>query len=141
MSASAAAAAAAAAAHRAAEGGLLAGADGGEDRELAPHVRSAAVRTRRLLAVADELLEVRLALHADVFVDRHGEESSRWRASASAPGACAAFARGIAALAAGAAADAIRELEDCSGAQFAPGVVGPLVELLSEPIRALALAA
>ena len=42
-----------------------------EDGELLAHVLGAAVRTVRLLAVPDELLEVRLALHADVFVDRH----------------------------------------------------------------------
>src|SRR5919206_1841811 len=54
------------------EGGLLGGAAvHREDGELPPHVRGAAVRAVRLLAVADELLEVRLALHADVFVERH----------------------------------------------------------------------
>jgi diguanylate cyclase (GGDEF)-like protein/putative nucleotidyltransferase with HDIG domain len=35
-------------------------------------------------------------------------------------------------------ADAIRELERCSGTQFEPDVVGPLIELLSAPVRAAA---
>src|SRR5439155_4462181 len=65
------AAAATAAAHRASEGRLLARPDRREDGELAPHVDGAAVGAGRLLAVSDELLEVRLALHADVLVDRH----------------------------------------------------------------------
>jgi hypothetical protein len=44
---------------------------GGEDRELLADVGGAAFRTVGLLAVSDELFEVRLARHADVFVDRH----------------------------------------------------------------------
>src|SRR5437879_4070549 len=51
--------------------GLLGGAVGRKDRELLAHVCAGAFRTVRLLAVSDELLEVRLALHADVLVDRH----------------------------------------------------------------------
>src|SRR5690242_1547621 len=53
------------------EAGLLGGAVRREDGELLAHIRGGAVRTVRLLAVPDELLEVRLALHTDVFVDRH----------------------------------------------------------------------
>src|SRR5215211_7166566 len=56
---------------RGSEGRLVGGAVHREDRELLAHVRGGAVGAVRLLAVADELLEVRLALHADVFVDRH----------------------------------------------------------------------
>src|SRR4051794_40002100 len=52
-------------------GRLIGGAVPGEDRELLAHVRRRAVRAVRLLAASDELLEVRLALHADVLVDRH----------------------------------------------------------------------
>ena len=43
----------------------------GERRELPRHVGCGAVRAGDLLLAADELFEVRLALHADVFVDRH----------------------------------------------------------------------
>ena len=44
-----------------------------ECRELLQHLAGAALGTRhRLLAVTDELLEVRLAFHARVLVDRHG---------------------------------------------------------------------
>src|SRR5438094_5235355 len=68
---SAAATRTAAATTRRAVAGLLGGAVRCEDGELLAHVLGAAVRTVRLLAVPDELLEVRLALHADVFVDRH----------------------------------------------------------------------
>src|SRR5439155_23662557 len=64
-----AAAATATAAGRAAERRLLARADCREDRELAPDVRAAAIGAGRLLAIPDELLEMRLALHADVLVD------------------------------------------------------------------------
>src|SRR5215211_1327905 len=42
-----------------------------ENRELLPHFGVSALRAVGLLAVPDELLEVRLALHADVLVDRH----------------------------------------------------------------------
>jgi RimJ/RimL family protein N-acetyltransferase len=42
-----------------------------EHGELLAHVRGAAVRAGRLLVAPDELLEVRLALHAHVLVDRH----------------------------------------------------------------------
>jgi diguanylate cyclase (GGDEF)-like protein len=38
-------------------------------------------------------------------------------------------------------ADAIRELERCTGTQFEPDVVVPLIELLSEPVRAAGVAA
>ena len=43
----------------------------GEHGELPAHVRGAAVRATGLLPAPDELLEMRLALHADVLVDRH----------------------------------------------------------------------
>src|SRR4051812_25162461 len=43
----------------------------GEDRELLLDVGRAAVGARGGLVTADELLEVRLAAHADVLVDRH----------------------------------------------------------------------
>ena len=56
---------------RAAEAGLLAGAVSREHRELPLRLLRPAVGARRSLVVADELLEVRLAAHADVFVDRH----------------------------------------------------------------------
>src|SRR3954468_20269722 len=42
-----------------------------EDGELLLHLRARAVRAGGRLAVPDELLEMRLALHADVLVDRH----------------------------------------------------------------------
>jgi hypothetical protein len=42
-----------------------------EDRELLANVGGAAIGAVGLLAVSDELLEMRLALHADVLVDRH----------------------------------------------------------------------
>src|SRR5436309_7669071 len=54
-----------------AEAWLRGGAVSGEHGELLPHVRGAAVGARRLLVAPDELLEVRLALHAHVLVDRH----------------------------------------------------------------------
>ena len=44
----------------------------GEHRELFANVGGAALRAVGALAVSDELLEVGLALHADVLVDRHG---------------------------------------------------------------------
>src|SRR5207248_4705141 len=69
----AAAGASAAPACPAAEARLLPRAVDGEGGELARHVGRRAVGTRDLLVAADELLEVRLALHADVFVDRHGD--------------------------------------------------------------------
>src|SRR5689334_7809063 len=43
-----------------------------ERGELAGDLCRAAVGARRLLVAPDELLEVGLALHADVLVDRHG---------------------------------------------------------------------
>src|SRR5215831_15552743 len=43
-----------------------------EDRELPLHLRGPALGAVRLLAVPHELLEVLLARHADVLVDRHG---------------------------------------------------------------------
>ena len=42
-----------------------------EHGELLAHVRGLAVGAIHCLAVPDELLEVRLALHAHVLVDRH----------------------------------------------------------------------
>src|SRR5262249_38828774 len=62
---------AAAARGGAAEARLLAGAVGREDRELALRINRPAVRAGRSLVVTDELLEMRLAAHADVLVDRH----------------------------------------------------------------------
>jgi RimJ/RimL family protein N-acetyltransferase len=56
-----------------------------EGRELLENLPGAALGARhRLLGAPDELLEVRLALHARVFVDRHGvsvlsEAVERWR--------------------------------------------------------------
>ena len=45
----------------------------GEARELLQHLRGTALGAgHRLIARADELVEVRLALHARVLVDRHG---------------------------------------------------------------------
>src|SRR6266542_2070047 len=52
-------------------GRLLGGAVRREHRELLADVRGSTVGAVRLLAVPDELLEVRLALHADVLLDRH----------------------------------------------------------------------
>src|SRR5215210_3071187 len=72
--AAAAAAATAAAGRRAAAVARLLAAAAtapGEDGELLAHVRRGAIRAVGRVAVADELLEVRLALHAHVFVDRH----------------------------------------------------------------------
>src|SRR5947209_689692 len=43
-----------------------------EGGELLRDVRRGAVRAVDLLVAPDELLEMRLALHADVLVDRHG---------------------------------------------------------------------
>ena len=57
---------------RLAEAGLRGGAVSGEHGELLAHVRGLAVGTGRVrLRDPDELLEVRLALHAHVLVDRH----------------------------------------------------------------------
>src|SRR5690348_7517574 len=50
---------------------LLPGAVSREDGELLPHVQGAAVRAVWVVTVPDELLEVRLALHAHVLVDGH----------------------------------------------------------------------
>jgi N-acetyltransferase len=67
-----AAAATAAAAGRAAERGLRRRTVDGEAGELLEDVRGAALGARHgLVASTDELLEVRLALHARVLVDRH----------------------------------------------------------------------
>src|SRR5262245_49865061 len=55
--------------------GLPGGADRRERRELARDVRRAALRTRDLVVSSDQLLEVLLALHADVLVHRHRLES------------------------------------------------------------------
>src|SRR5213076_2227757 len=54
-----------------AEARLLGGAVSGEHGELLAHVRGAAVRAVGVVTVPDELLEVRLALHAHVLVNRH----------------------------------------------------------------------
>src|SRR5947208_5321982 len=54
---------------------LLGGAVSREHGELPAHVRGLAIGAVDRLAVADELLEVRLALHAHVLVDRHRRES------------------------------------------------------------------
>src|SRR5437764_8608292 len=51
--------------------GLPGGADHRERRELPGDLRPAAVRTGDLLVAPNELLEVRLALHAHVLVHRH----------------------------------------------------------------------
>src|SRR5437762_11678618 len=67
----AAATAPAATAAASAEAGLLGGAVSREHGELLAHVLGAAVRTIGVVPVPDELLEVRLALHAGVLVDRH----------------------------------------------------------------------
>src|SRR5690242_20428172 len=58
--------ASAATAAASAEAGLLGGAVSREHGELLAHVLGAAIRTVGLVPVPDELLEVRLALHADV---------------------------------------------------------------------------
>jgi N-acetyltransferase len=72
MAAAARAAAASAATGRTAEGGLRRRAVHGEARELLEDLRRAALGARHgLLRRADEFLEVRLALHARVLVDRH----------------------------------------------------------------------
>jgi RimJ/RimL family protein N-acetyltransferase len=68
-----AAAATAASARGTAEDGLRCGSVDGEARELLQHFRRTAFGARHcLIARADEFLEVRLALHARVLVDRHG---------------------------------------------------------------------
>src|SRR5256885_3881370 len=67
----AAATAPAATASASAEAGLPGSAVSREHGELLAHVLGAAVRTVGVAPVPDELLEVRLALHADVLVDRH----------------------------------------------------------------------
>src|SRR3954471_20094719 len=58
-----------------AEARLLGGAVSREDGELLAHVLGAAIRTVGVVTVPDELLEMRLALHAHVLVDRHRRES------------------------------------------------------------------
>src|SRR5215475_13275233 len=70
-SAAATAPAAATASRTRAEARLLGGAVSGEHGELLAHVRGAAVRAVRVVTVPDELLEMRLALHAHVLVNRH----------------------------------------------------------------------
>src|SRR5206468_1087765 len=72
----AAAAAASATATPAAEARLSLGAVRGEHGQLALHLRGPAVGTGRVPAAPDELLEVGLALHAHVLVDRHGPQST-----------------------------------------------------------------
>src|SRR5262245_38398445 len=61
------------------------GLGGCEHRELTLHLRRAAVGALRRLVVADELFEVRLAAHADVFVDRH-RGSNRTKSSVASSG-------------------------------------------------------
>ncbi len=46
-----------------------------EHGELLTHILGAAVRTIGVVTVPDELLEMRLAFHADVLIDRHRRES------------------------------------------------------------------
>src|SRR3954447_14070805 len=66
------AAAAAATAAAAAEGRLRRRTVHGEGGDLLEHIRGVARRARdHLVVTADELVEVILALHAGVFVDRH----------------------------------------------------------------------
>src|SRR5262245_48082808 len=74
--AGAATAAASGTAAPAAEALLSLGAVRGEHGQLAFHLRGAAVGTGRVPAAPDKLLEVRLALHAHVLVDRHGPQST-----------------------------------------------------------------
>src|SRR4051794_37225217 len=71
VTATAAASTAAASSSRRTETRLGAGAVGRELRELLLHLLGPALRARRRLAEANELLEVRFAAHADVLVDRH----------------------------------------------------------------------
>src|SRR5262249_19837817 len=69
------------------EAGLDAAAVGREDRELLLHLGLPAVGAGRRLIVADELLEVRFAAHADVLVDRHRQQVTRrgsWASSRTA---------------------------------------------------------
>src|SRR5215212_770301 len=73
--AAATASAATAAATTAECAGLPGGADRRERRELPRDVGRAAGRACHLLVAPDELLEVLLALHADVLVHRHRPES------------------------------------------------------------------
>jgi len=78
---------AAPAARRPGEARLRRRADDSEARELLQHLRGTTLRTvDRLVARADELLEVRLALHARVLVDRHAPSVlsravERWRSA------------------------------------------------------------
>src|SRR3954452_8538712 len=60
---------------RSAKARLLGGAVSREDGELLAHVLGTAIRTIGVVTVPDELLEVRLALHAHVLIDRHRRES------------------------------------------------------------------
>jgi hypothetical protein len=73
VAAAAGAAAATAAGGRRSEARLVAAAVRREDGELLPHVGGAAVGAIRIGAPANELLEMRLALHADVLVDGHAK--------------------------------------------------------------------
>jgi hypothetical protein len=63
----------------------------GEGGELARDVGRGAVGALDLLLAADELLEMRLALHADVLVDRHGSDASATRSTGAEPGSRAAL--------------------------------------------------
>jgi len=54
---------------------LLDGAGSGEHGELLAHVLGTAIRAVGIVTVPDELLEMRLALHAHILVDRHRRES------------------------------------------------------------------
>src|SRR5690242_4998545 len=77
VAAAAAAAAAPAAGRSLAEAGLRRSAVHGKDGELPPGICGTAVRARGRVGVhADELLEVLLALHARVLVDRHDRDSN-----------------------------------------------------------------
>jgi hypothetical protein len=71
--------------HRSAVTRLLGGAVSREHGELLADVRGVAVGAADRFPVPDELLEMRLALHADVLVDRHrcgslGRDPDGWRA-------------------------------------------------------------
>src|SRR5215213_2948840 len=108
----------------AAEAGLLGRAVRGEDRELLAHVRRAAFGAVRRLAHAHELLEMRLALHADELVDRHRLQSND-RAGGTHREARAA--RGAALHAARPGRCGARDLAPDVRGRVAPGRVPPLV--------------
>src|SRR5215217_5914597 len=76
MPAAAGAAAAAAARRGLAEARLPTGPVRREHRDLATDVRGAAVGALGVVPVPNELLEVRLARHADVLVNRHARDAT-----------------------------------------------------------------